>query len=281
MAKMFATESAQRVVDRAVQIFGALGVMHGHIAERLYREVRALRIYEGATEIQQLVVARELLGGAANRPLQPGGPDGGAIAAAPPLQPRRHVRAREPAAGRPMAGVALRPVRHCAIRTALQLRGRTAGRQRRARLRRPHGDRHADSAVGRTRSCSPRRTGSRGVLRDDLGLADRQPRADPRLQQRDDRRVLVRRPQGRLHRRVDDAAAAREGADRRRHAGARRRRALRPPARRGAREPRPSVVRCSSDVVYWNDDAPDGLEARARAGRRRSTTSTRRSTTLR
>jgi acyl-CoA dehydrogenase len=62
MAKMFATESAQRVVDRAVQIFGALGVMHGHIAERLYREVRALRIYEGATEIQQLVVARELLG---------------------------------------------------------------------------------------------------------------------------------------------------------------------------------------------------------------------------
>jgi alkylation response protein AidB-like acyl-CoA dehydrogenase len=62
MAKMFATESAQRVVDRAVQLFGALGVMHGHIAERLYREVRALRIYEGATEIQQLVVARELLG---------------------------------------------------------------------------------------------------------------------------------------------------------------------------------------------------------------------------
>ncbi len=68
MAKMFATESAQRVVDRAVQIFGALGVMHGHIAERLYREVRALRIYEGATEIQQLVVARELLG---RRPQSP------------------------------------------------------------------------------------------------------------------------------------------------------------------------------------------------------------------
>jgi acyl-CoA dehydrogenase len=62
MAKMFATESAQRVVDRAVQLFGALGVMQGHVAERLYREVRALRIYEGATEIQQLVVARELLG---------------------------------------------------------------------------------------------------------------------------------------------------------------------------------------------------------------------------
>jgi acyl-CoA dehydrogenase len=61
MAKMFATEAAQRVVDRAVQIFGALGVTRGNIAERLYREVRALRIYEGATEIQQLVVAKSVL----------------------------------------------------------------------------------------------------------------------------------------------------------------------------------------------------------------------------
>ena len=61
MAKMFATETAQRVVDEAVQLCGGLGVMRGHPAERLYREVRALRIYEGATEVQKLVIARELL----------------------------------------------------------------------------------------------------------------------------------------------------------------------------------------------------------------------------
>ena len=61
MAKMFATESAQQVVDCAVQILGGLGVMRGHPVERLYREVRALRIYEGATEVQKLIIARELL----------------------------------------------------------------------------------------------------------------------------------------------------------------------------------------------------------------------------
>ncbi len=61
MAKMFATESAQRVVDDAVQICGGLGVMRGHPVEKLYREVRALRIYEGATEVQKIVIARDLL----------------------------------------------------------------------------------------------------------------------------------------------------------------------------------------------------------------------------
>jgi acyl-CoA dehydrogenase len=61
MAKMTATETAQRVVDRAVQMFGARGVMHGEVVERLYRDVRALRIYEGATEVQKLIIARELL----------------------------------------------------------------------------------------------------------------------------------------------------------------------------------------------------------------------------
>ncbi len=63
MAKMHATETAQQVVDEAVQIFGGLGVMRGHPVERLYREVRALRIYEGATEVQKLIIARELLKG--------------------------------------------------------------------------------------------------------------------------------------------------------------------------------------------------------------------------
>ncbi len=61
MAKMHATEMAQVVVDAAVQIFGGLGVTSGHPVERLYREVRALRIYEGATEVQKVIIARELL----------------------------------------------------------------------------------------------------------------------------------------------------------------------------------------------------------------------------
>jgi alkylation response protein AidB-like acyl-CoA dehydrogenase len=61
MAKMFATETAQRVIDDAVQICGGLGVMRGHPVERLYREIRALRIYEGATEVQKVIIARELL----------------------------------------------------------------------------------------------------------------------------------------------------------------------------------------------------------------------------
>jgi acyl-CoA dehydrogenase len=61
MAKMTATESAQRVIDRAVQIFGGLGVEVGSVVERLYREIRPLRIYEGATEVQKLIIARELL----------------------------------------------------------------------------------------------------------------------------------------------------------------------------------------------------------------------------
>ena len=61
MAKMTATETAQRVIDRALQMFGGRGVKRGEIVERLYREIRALRIYEGATEVQKLIVARELI----------------------------------------------------------------------------------------------------------------------------------------------------------------------------------------------------------------------------
>ena len=61
MAKMTATESAQRVIDRAVQMFGGRGVMHGEKVEQLYRDIRALRIYEGATEVQKLIIGRELL----------------------------------------------------------------------------------------------------------------------------------------------------------------------------------------------------------------------------
>ncbi len=61
MAKMAATESAQRVIDRALQMFGGAGVVSGAPVEKLYREIRALRIYEGATEVQKLIIARDLL----------------------------------------------------------------------------------------------------------------------------------------------------------------------------------------------------------------------------
>ena len=61
MAKMTATENAQAVIDRAVQLFGGLGVTSGEIVERLYREIRALRIYEGATEVQKIIIAREAM----------------------------------------------------------------------------------------------------------------------------------------------------------------------------------------------------------------------------
>ncbi len=61
MAKMTATENAQRVIDAAVQIFGGLGVTRGETVERLYREIRPLRIYEGATEVQQLIIARGII----------------------------------------------------------------------------------------------------------------------------------------------------------------------------------------------------------------------------
>jgi acyl-CoA dehydrogenase len=61
IAKLFATEAAQRIVDQALQIHGGIGVVAGHIMERLYRDVRALRIYEGSSEIQKLVIAKNLL----------------------------------------------------------------------------------------------------------------------------------------------------------------------------------------------------------------------------
>ena len=61
MAKLTATEDAQKVIDLAVQLHGGAGVQVGGVVERLYREIRALRIYEGASEVQQLIIARELL----------------------------------------------------------------------------------------------------------------------------------------------------------------------------------------------------------------------------
>ena len=61
MAKLFATETAQRLIDEAVQIFGGSGVVSGFAVEKLYREIRALRIYEGASEVQKLIIASQTL----------------------------------------------------------------------------------------------------------------------------------------------------------------------------------------------------------------------------
>ena len=64
MAKLYATDRAQAVIDKAVQLHGGDGVRRGHIVERLYREIRALRIYEGASEVQKVIIARQTLAGA-------------------------------------------------------------------------------------------------------------------------------------------------------------------------------------------------------------------------
>jgi acyl-CoA dehydrogenase len=63
MAKLHATEAAQRVIDASVQLHGGEGVRAGHVVERLYREIRALRIYEGASDVQRVVIARAVLAG--------------------------------------------------------------------------------------------------------------------------------------------------------------------------------------------------------------------------
>jgi acyl-CoA dehydrogenase len=63
MAKLYSTEAAQRIIDRAVQLYGGRGVTRGNIAESLYREIRALRIYEGASEVQKVIIARQTFSG--------------------------------------------------------------------------------------------------------------------------------------------------------------------------------------------------------------------------
>ena len=65
MAKSVATENASRVIDMALQMHGGTGVLVGHTLESLYRDIRALRIYEGATEVQQLIIGKSLLKSAA------------------------------------------------------------------------------------------------------------------------------------------------------------------------------------------------------------------------
>jgi alkylation response protein AidB-like acyl-CoA dehydrogenase len=67
MAKLFATETAQRAIDVAIQVHGARALEQGHLLEHLYREVRATRIYEGASEVQREVIARQLFRAARDR----------------------------------------------------------------------------------------------------------------------------------------------------------------------------------------------------------------------
>ena len=76
MAKLHATETAQKVIDEAVQIFGGRGVVAGHPVEQLYREVRALRIYEGASEVQKIIIARQTLAAHAAAKTLSGAPQG-------------------------------------------------------------------------------------------------------------------------------------------------------------------------------------------------------------
>jgi acyl-CoA dehydrogenase len=68
MAKLYATEAAQRIIDQSLQIHGGSGVLKGSVVERLYREIRALRVYEGTSEIQKEIIAHQLL-----RPGKPSG----------------------------------------------------------------------------------------------------------------------------------------------------------------------------------------------------------------
>jgi acyl-CoA dehydrogenase len=67
MAKLYATEAAQRIIDGCVQLHGARALQHGHLLEHLYRDVRSLRIYEGASEIQRTIIARDLIGKVSTR----------------------------------------------------------------------------------------------------------------------------------------------------------------------------------------------------------------------
>ena len=61
MAKFYATEAAQRIIDQALQLHGGLGVVSGNMVESLYREIRALRIYEGASEVQKVIMGQQAL----------------------------------------------------------------------------------------------------------------------------------------------------------------------------------------------------------------------------
>jgi alkylation response protein AidB-like acyl-CoA dehydrogenase len=96
MAKLYATDHAQQVIDKAVQLHGGDGVRKGHIVESLYREIRALRIYEGASDVQKVVIARQTLANVRRLTCW----DHRAISTPSPRQPASVRPVARPAAGR-------------------------------------------------------------------------------------------------------------------------------------------------------------------------------------
>ena len=160
MAKLFATESAQQVIDAAVQLFGGLGVVRGTTVERLYREIRALRIYEGASEVLKLVIASKVV--------ETAEPEGDSAAS---REPERHERGQQgfataaPGDGTLAQRAALERCRRRAHRRARTRPAGTAGRDPRARRNdRRRGDRSSCTTTA-TRSSSipswPSSAGSR------------------------------------------------------------------------------------------------------------------------
>ena len=129
MAKWFATEAAGRVCDRAVQLFGGRGVTRGEIVERLYRDVRALRIYEGASEVQQLVIAKQVL-------RDDDAPCTGYAIASPRSVCRRRRRCRSCASSCRDCGIRRNstPARHCSTRFGAGEAASGAASSRRAAL---------------------------------------------------------------------------------------------------------------------------------------------------
>ena len=166
-AKLFATEAAQRIIDQAVQVHGGYGVMKGYEVERLYREIRALRIYEGTSEIQHLVIASQLLResvlekGPASCPTHAAAdlydelrarqsPLGGLVRSGVPGDSQRHGQPRAPPAAIPV-------LRGEGARRAPRRRRRKRVHRLHPRLRvaaprpRPPGRRRGDSALRRRR----------------------------------------------------------------------------------------------------------------------------------
>ncbi len=223
MAKLAATESAQRVIDAAVQMHGALGVAHGQVVERLYRDIRALRIYEGATDVQRLIVGRASLAEAKEA----------AHDDIPPTSTRLPATTCRRAANGPISSSTLPELRYPdALNCATELLD--------GALLRGWGDAHGDPRArrhraGRTRTSPRTPTASRTCWSRtwDSCPGNRVLLRGPNSPM--DGGLLVRDRQGRRHRRGDDAAAPREGTDRHRDQGADQPRAVRRAAGRRTR----------------------------------------------
>ena len=228
MAKMFATEAAQRVIDRAVQLHGGRGVTKGDKVEELYREIRALRIYEGATEVQKIVIAREVLKQRAGEARAGGGmmehghdPDRDMSIRSRGTICRRASSGRSSGSTLPELQY---PERLNCV-TEFVDRWVAAGRGRPHRVCLAHRDADLRAAC---RAHQPHRQCADARSRPGAG----QPRAAARAEQSDDGRGLSRGHQGRRRRGRHHAAAARQGAVLSARQGEDRARAVRRAARR-------------------------------------------------